>query len=135
MAALFTFVGEPGELSFVAGAAICVHGKLTSDWLYGELAGECGRFPASFVSVSMETLPQLDPTHVTLTGDENKEHTDAALSMKEEDFHLPGKGKRHGKVVETAGTLIQVSACKAALPIISSCKNCSYCVILAYEIY
>ena len=111
--ALYDFVGEPGELSFLTGAAICVHGKLTPDWLYGELYCERGRFPASFVSVSMEKLLQLDQESIDgvtgqSTNDHSKEQTEIVSGWKEENRSIPNSGMMQYKECETPIELLQV---------------------------
>ena len=109
-AALYDFVGEPGELSFVTGAAVCVHGKLTPDWLYGELYGEYGRFPASFVMVDMEKLPQLDLNSTggvagqgTGEGDKGREEPSAVPGCEHGNGGIPSSWEAQDKGYETSG--------------------------------
>jgi len=109
-AALYEFMGEPGELSFLTGAALCVHGKLTHDWLYGELYGEYGRFPASFVTVDMEKLPQLDLDSMggvagqgPRGGDKGREQPSGVSGWEHGNGSIPCSWEAQDKGYETSG--------------------------------
>ncbi|XP_076468569.1 uncharacterized protein LOC143299243 isoform X2 [Babylonia areolata] len=59
--ALFDFSGQEGELSFKAGDQICVVSRVDKQWLFGQSGGREGSFPASFVDVVPDDLPQHGP--------------------------------------------------------------------------
>ena len=53
--ALYPFVGESvGELTFREGDCIFLHKRLNSQWMEGEIDGNVGLFPLSFVAVEVE---------------------------------------------------------------------------------
>lgn len=59
--ALYPFVGESiGELTFREGDCIFLHKRLNSQWMEGEIDGNVGIFPSSFVIVEVELPPDKD---------------------------------------------------------------------------
>lgn len=59
--ALYPFVGESmGELTFREGDCIFLHKQLNSQWMEGEIDGNVGIFPSSFVLVEVELPPDKD---------------------------------------------------------------------------
>lgn len=50
--ALYDFTGSADELSFKAGAEIVVLNEVLDDWWMGELEGQTGLFPTSYVEVT-----------------------------------------------------------------------------------
>lgn len=53
--AVYPFVGESvGELTFREGDCIFLHKRLNSQWMEGEIDGNVGLFPSSFVAIEVE---------------------------------------------------------------------------------
>lgn len=53
--AIYPFVGESvGELTFREGDCIYLHKRLNSQWMEGEISGNVGLFPSSFVVVEID---------------------------------------------------------------------------------
>ena len=53
--AIYPFVGESvGELTFREGDCIFLHKRLNSQWMEGEINGNVGLFPSSFVAVEVD---------------------------------------------------------------------------------
>ncbi|KAJ7388355.1 hypothetical protein OS493_038230 [Desmophyllum pertusum] len=57
--AVYPFVGESlGELTFREGDCIFLRKRLNSQWMEGEINGNVGLFPSSFVAVEVELPPE-----------------------------------------------------------------------------
>ena len=57
--AIYPFVGESvGELTFREGDCIYLRKRLNSQWMEGELNGDIGLFPSSFVAVEVDLPPE-----------------------------------------------------------------------------
>ena len=57
--AVYPFVGESeGELTFREGDRIFLHKRLNSQWMEGEINGNVGLFPSSFVAVEVDLPPE-----------------------------------------------------------------------------
>ncbi|XP_013387298.1 SH3 domain-containing protein 19 [Lingula anatina] len=69
--AMYDFDGQDGELSFKAGDQIKVLSQVNTDWLYGELNGHSGSFPAGFVD---HVPPGLPPFQEAKQSTNNKEN-------------------------------------------------------------
>ena len=70
--ARFDFEGEgQGDLAFEDGDVIQLLSHCGDDWLKGELNGNVGMFPASFVEI-IEDLPEQKGVHDGLTGGGNE---------------------------------------------------------------
>jgi len=56
--AIYKFDAEAdGDLSLRPGDMVKIFGRLNDDWLYGEVAGAVGQFPANFVEPIPSDLP------------------------------------------------------------------------------
>ena len=68
--AVYPFVGESqGELTFREGERIFLRKRLNSQWMEGELDGNVGLFPSSFVAVEVD----LPPNEHTMSGSAPKD--------------------------------------------------------------
>lgn len=58
--ALYTFKAEaPEDLSMVENDLVTVLYEITPDWLYGEIDGRRGQFPANYIEYVPQNLPQM----------------------------------------------------------------------------
>uniref|UniRef100_A0A182SG74 SH3 domain-containing protein n=1 Tax=Anopheles maculatus TaxID=74869 RepID=A0A182SG74_9DIPT len=58
--ALYTFKAEaPEDLSMVENDLVAVLYEITPDWLYGEIDGRRGQFPANYIEYVPQKLPQM----------------------------------------------------------------------------
>lgn len=57
---LYTFNAEtPEDLTIVENEHVTVLGQITSEWLYGEMHGQRGQFPANFIEYVPSNLPPI----------------------------------------------------------------------------
>ena len=101
--AIYPFVGESvGELTFREGDCIYLHKRLNSQWMEGEINGNVGLFPSSFVVVEIE-LPLVkgkcmngDLPFVESTSWEDQERKKASrISKIQWKEGMKGKAKFH----------------------------------------
>ncbi|XP_037798481.1 SH3 domain-containing protein 19-like [Penaeus monodon] len=58
--ALYTFQAEtPEDLTIMEGSRVCVTGRISEEWLYGECEGRVGQFPANFIDQIPQGLLQM----------------------------------------------------------------------------
>lgn len=58
--ALYTFQAETSEdLTIMEGSRLCVTGRISEEWLYGECEGRVGQFPANFIDRIPQGLLQM----------------------------------------------------------------------------
>uniref|UniRef100_A0A8D2NQ55 SH3 domain containing ring finger 3 n=1 Tax=Zosterops lateralis melanops TaxID=1220523 RepID=A0A8D2NQ55_ZOSLA len=78
---LFHFSTRPGDLRFNKGDIIILRRKVDENWYHGELNGNHGFFPASYIQC-IKPLPQAPP--------QGKALYDFEIKDKDQDKDLPG---------------------------------------------